>query len=59
MTYELIAMNGRRIEYRSVFRNVGNAMEEARNLTKHYDRVIVNKMSTGQTVYIADRKENL
>ena len=58
MIYELVAINGRRIEYRQVYRNIGNAIEEAKNISKHYDQVLVNKMSNSQTVYMTGKRYN-
>lgn len=55
--YELIAFNGRTIAYRDIFRNQGNAIEEANNLSKTFDRVIVNRMSNGITVYLVEKEK--
>lgn len=55
--YELIAFNGRTIAYRDVFRNQGSAIEEANNLSKTFDRVIVNRMSNGKTVYMVEKEK--
>ncbi len=57
MKYELIAFSGWTIAYRDVFSNKGIAIARADDLSKRFNRVLVNRLSNGVTVYAVEHRE--
>ena len=57
MKYELIAFMGRTIALRDVFSAKIIAIMEADNLSKRFNRILVNQMSNGATIYKVENEE--